>query len=93
MRKSMIETLFKGEFSVAERAILPSEKRDAVEAKAEKEKAYLKSQLSPENAQHLENLEELYTFASTIEDEEIFAAGVQFGVLLMVEVMTVDAIP
>lgn len=85
-----MEALYYGEIRPFEHETVHSPEYDAAEADIEEAKMYLKSRLSPENAERLDDLEDLYNHSSTFEKADCFAHGLRFGILLMIDVMTAE---
>ena len=90
MKKSFMEALYYGEIRPFEYETKHSPEYDAAEADIEEAKTYLKGRLSPEDAEHLDDLEDLYNHFSTFENVDCFAHGLRFGILLMMDVMTAE---
>ena len=85
MKKSLIEALYFGDISPFSRRRPSCPDQDAVYQKIETEREYLKSRLSADDAQRLENWEAMLAEGSTQESIECFACGLKIGILLLCE--------
>ena len=90
MKKSFIEALYYGEIRPFEHEAVHSPERDAAQAKIREEIAGLKGRLPPESAERLDDLDELYTRFALFEQEDCFAYGLRFGILLMMDILLAD---
>ena len=85
MKKRLVEALYFGDISPFSRRRPPRPEQEAVFKKIETEREYLKSRLSADDVQRLENWETLLADASAQEGVECFACGLKFGIQLLCE--------
>ena len=85
MKKSLVEALYFGDISPFSRRRPPRPEQEAVFKKIETEREYLKSRLSADDVQRLENWETLLADASAQEGGDCFAGGVKLGIQFLWE--------
>lgn len=90
MPNTMLHDIFFGRILPRERGCCTDPEYTALNRKIEEERNFLKSRLSPEDAERLEELGELYTRAAGFENAYFFADGLRFGALLMMDVLRPD---
>jgi hypothetical protein len=88
MYRSIFETLYFGGINPAIRKVSHTRKQQEVAHKIKEEQDFLRNKLPPDYHQRLDELEELYIKASSMEDVDIFADGFRTGALIMLGVLS-----
>jgi len=85
--KKILHELYYGRIKPWERGRTHDPESDFINQKISDLKAQLKNTLPPEGWIQIEELEDLYTKSSTIDEVDAFSYGFNLGILLMINVL------
>ena len=85
--KKILHELYYGRVKPWERGRAQGQESDLINQNISDIKAQLKNTLPPEEWKLIEELEDLYTKSSTIEELDAFSYGLNLGILLMINVL------
>jgi hypothetical protein len=88
MYRSIFETLYFGGINPAVRKVLCTSETQEIARKIQTETDCLRNELPPDFHQRLDELEELFAKASSMEDVDIFAHGFRTGALIMLGILS-----